>query len=126
MKYIPLIARYLLGALFVVFSLNYWFKFIPMEGPAEGSLAAGFIGALYASGFLQVVKILELLSALLLLSGRFVNLALAVLGPMIVVIALYHIYIVKDGYAMAGLIGILALATLSGQRNFIQALLASK
>jgi uncharacterized membrane protein YphA (DoxX/SURF4 family) len=126
MKYIPLIARYLLGILFVIFSLNFWFKFIPMEGPAEGSLAAGFIGALNGSGFLQVVKILELLSAILLLAGRYVNFALAVLGPIIVVIALYHIFIVKGGYPMAGLIGILALVTLSGQRGFMQALFASK
>ncbi len=89
MKYLPLVARYLLGVIFVIFSLNFWLHFFPMPSPAEGSLAAGFIGALYGSGFLAVVKVFELLGGILLLTGRYVNLALGVLGPIVVVIVLF-------------------------------------
>ncbi|MEQ1839889.1 MAG: hypothetical protein ABL994_05740 [Verrucomicrobiales bacterium] len=126
MKYIPLIARYLLGVLFVIFSLNFWLHFIPMPSPEEGSLAAGFIGALYMSGFLAVVKVFELLGGILLLAGRYVNLALAVVGPIAVVIVMYHVLILEAGYGMAALMGILAITALAGRRDFINTLLASK
>ena len=84
------------------------------------------MGALYASGFLTVVKILEVGGAVLLLSGRFVNLALAILGPIVVVIALYHFLIVGGGYPMAIVLVALSLATLSGRRGFINSLLSAK
>ncbi len=125
MKHIPNIARYLLGTLFVIFSLNFWLHFIPIPSPEEGSLAAGFMGALYMSGFLTVVKLLELLGGILLISGRFVNLALAVLGPIVVVIGLYHLFILEGGYPMAALLGVLAIVALSGRRDFVNALLST-
>ncbi|MDF2377913.1 MAG: hypothetical protein P1U81_16870 [Verrucomicrobiales bacterium] len=126
MKYIPTIARYLLGILFIVFAANFWLKFIPIPSPEEGSLAAGFMGALFLSGFLTVVKVLELLGGILLLSGRFVNLALAVLGPIVVVIGMYHLFILKGGYPMAIVLGVLAITALAGQRGFLKELLAQK
>ncbi len=126
MKYIPLIARYLLGVIFVVFSLNFWLHFIPMPSPEEGSLAAGFIGALYMSGFLAIVKVLELLGGILLLAGRYVNLALAVLGPIVVVIVLYHLFILEAGYPMAGLLGVLSIVALAGRREFVTSLVSPK
>jgi len=126
MKHIPTIARYLLGVLFVVFSLNFWLKFLEMPSPPEGSLAAGFIGAIYMSGFLAVVKVFELVGGILLLSGRYVNLALAVLGPIVVVIVMYHALILEAGYGMAALMGILAITALAGRRDFITTLLNSK
>jgi putative oxidoreductase len=126
MKHIPTIARYLLGIVFVVFGTNFWFRFIPVPSPEEGSLAAGFMGALFLSGFLTVVKILEVLGGILLLSGRYVNLALAVLGPIVVVIVLYHLFILQGGYPMAALVGTLAIVALSGRREFINSLLSPR
>lgn len=126
MKHIPTVARYLLGILFLVFGLNFWLKFIPVPSPEKGSLAAGFMGALYMSGFLTVVKMLEVLGGILLLSGRYVNLALAWLGPIVVVIGLYHLFILKGGYPMAIVLGLLAITALAGRRDFITSLLAPK
>lgn len=126
MKHLPLIARYLLGIIFVVFSLNFWLHFLPVPPPPPGSLAEGFMGAIYQSGFLDVVKVFELLGGILLLSGRYVNLALAVLGPIAVVIVMYHTLILEAGYGMAALVGLLAIVALSGRRGFITALLAPR
>ena len=126
MKYLPLVARYLLGVIFVIFSLNFWLHLFQMPSPAEGSLAAGFIGALYGSGFLAVVKVFELLGGILLLTGRYVNLALGVLGPIVVVIVLYHVLILEGGYPMAALLGTLAIVALAGRREFITSLVSSK
>ena len=61
----------------------------------------------------------------LLLSGRFVNLALALFGPVVVNIALYHVFLVKGGYPMAIVLGVLSLVALAGRKNFMSALLAA-
>ncbi len=126
MKHLPTIARYLLGLVFVVFGLNFWLGFIPVPPPPEDSAAVAFMGAIYASGFLTVVKILEVLSGALLLAGRYVNFALAVLGPIVVNIVLYHVFILQGGYPMAGLVGLLAVVALAGRREFVNALCAPK
>lgn len=126
MKTVTTIARYLLGIVFVVFSLNFWFKFIPVPPPEDGTQAAAFMGAIFTSGYLVVVKILELLGGVLLLVGRYVNLGLALLGPIVVNICLYHIFLVKGGYPMAILVAVLAVVALAGRRDFITTLMAPK
>jgi putative oxidoreductase len=126
MKLVSTIARFLLGLIFVVFGLNFWFGFIPIPPFPEGSQAGAFMGAMYLSGFLKVVKVLEVVGGLLLLIGRFTNLALAILGPIIVNIAMFHVFLVGGGYAMPALIGMLALIVLAGRKDFTGALLAVK
>lgn len=117
MKLIPTGARLLLGLIFVVFSLNFWIGFLDVPTPPDGSKAAAFMGALYSSGFLTVVKVLELIGGLLLLSGRFVNLGLVILGPIVINIILYHVFIVQGGYPMSILLGVLSVAALFGRAD---------
>ena len=126
MKLASTIARLLLGLIFVVFSLNFWMHFIPVPMPPEGSPAAAFMGAIYGSGFLTLVKVLELAGGLLLLSGRFVNAALAVLGPIIVNIALFHIFLAQGGYGLPAFMGVLALVALAGRKDLTAALVSAK
>ncbi|MDZ4288236.1 MAG: hypothetical protein U0984_09765 [Prosthecobacter sp.] len=126
MKIASTIARLLLGLLFVIFSLNFWLHFIPVPPPPEGSLAAGFMGAIYMSGYLTFVKVLELTGGLLLLSGRYVNLALALLGPIVVNIVLFHVFLAKGGYPLPAVMGVLALVALAGRADFKNALWAAK
>ena len=126
MKLASTIARYLLGLIFVVFSLNFWLHFMPIPMPPEGSNAANFMGAIYMSGFLTVVKVLELVSGLLLLAGKFINLALAILGPIVINIVLYHVVILGAGYGMAVVLCVLALVALLGRKEFLGSLLAAK
>lgn len=126
MKLASTIARLLLGLIFVVFGLNFWLGFIPIPPFPEGSQAGAFMGAMYLTGFLTVVKVLEVVGGLLLLSGRFTNLALAILGPIVINIALFHVFLVGGGYAMPALIGVLSLVALAGRKDFTGALLAIK
>ena len=126
MKLASTIARLLLGLIFVVFGLNFWLHFIPLPPPAEGSAAASFMFAMYGSGYLTVVKVLEVTGGLLLLSGRFVNLALATLGPIVLNIALYHVFLVQGGYPMAIVLGVLSLVALAGRPDFRAALFSQK
>lgn len=55
----------LLGLVFVVFGLNYFLNFLPNPPMEEGSPPAMFIGAMYSTGFLGFLKVLETLGGVL-------------------------------------------------------------
>ena len=100
MKYVIIIVRVLLGLMFAVFGSNAFLHFIPMP-PMQGQ-AGAFIGALVSSGYMYVIALLQVLGGLLLLlGGRFVALGLTLLGPVIVNIVLYHIFLDTQGLPMA-------------------------
>jgi putative oxidoreductase len=115
MKYAIIIARVLLGITFVVFGSNAFLHFIPMP-PMQGQ-AGAFIGALMSSGYIYVVAGLQVVGGLLLLVGRFIPLGLTLLGPVIVNIMLYHIFLDPSGLTLACVISILALFLLWAHRD---------
>lgn len=92
--------RLLLGTIFVVFGLNFFLHFLP-QPPMEGAPLA-FIGALVVSGFVMpIVKAVEVIAGLMLLSNRFVPLALALLAPIVVVIVGFHTVLAPAGAGLA-------------------------
>ena len=94
------VARILLGLVFLVFGLNFFFQFLPM--PALSGPPAAFMGALFATGYMfSLVKGLEVLAGALLLSGRFVPLALLLLAPIVINIAAFHVFLTPGEPAMA-------------------------
>lgn len=112
MKHVPTIAGALLGVLFVVFGLNFFLKFIPMPpGPPEGSPPALFMGALFPTGYLAFIKVLEITGGLLVAIPRTRNLGLLILGPIIVNILCFHIFLTKGATLVDPVnLGISALA----------------
>lgn len=108
MKYAIVIARILLGLVFVVFGSNAFLHFIPM--PQLQGQAGAFIGALASSGYMHAIALLQVLGGLCLLIGsRLVAPGLMLLGPVIVNIVLYHIFLDRSGLLMAAIIALLAL-----------------
>jgi putative oxidoreductase len=100
MKYAIIIVRVLLGLMFAVFGSNAFLHFIPMP-PMQGD-AGAFIGALVNSGYIYVIALLQVVGGvLLLLGGRFAPPGLTLLGPVIVNIVLYHIFLDTQGLPMA-------------------------
>lgn len=96
MKTTTNIAGGLLGLLFIVFGSNFFLNFIPLPpGPPEGSPPALFMAALYPSGYLAFVKVLEILGGVMVAVPRSRNLGLLVLGPIIVNILAFQIFLVK-------------------------------
>ncbi len=86
----PLVARVFLGLVFTVFGLNGFFSFIPI--PPMQEEAGAFMGALAATGYMfPLIKGTEVVAGLLLLSGRFVPLAITLLAPVTVNILLFHV-----------------------------------
>jgi hypothetical protein len=97
---IATIARYLLGLGFVVFAASYFVPFLPPQDPPPAD-ALAFLGTFAGSGMLTLVKLVELGAGILLLSNRFVPLALALLAPILVGIAAFHVALAPAGTGIA-------------------------
>jgi len=97
---ISTLARILLGLGFVVFATNYFIPFLPAQDPPPAG-ALPFLGGFADSGFLTLVKVIELGAGILLLSNRFVPLALALLAPIVVGITAFHVLLAPAGIAIA-------------------------
>jgi putative oxidoreductase len=104
------IAGGLLGLSFLVFGLNFFLQFIPMPPPPEGSPAATFMGVLYTTGFLTFVKVLEILGGILVMLPKTRNLGLLVLGPIVVNILAFQIFIAKGGLLQPPVVAVSVLA----------------
>jgi putative oxidoreductase len=101
MKYVIVIVRVLLGLAFVVFGSNAFFQFMGKPPEMHGQ-AGAFISALMSSGYMYVVAVLQVLGGLcLLLGARFVPLGLTLLGPIIVNILLFHVFLEPTGLPIA-------------------------
>lgn len=108
MKYVIVIVRVLLGLMFAVFGSNAFLHFIPM--PEMHGQAGAFMTALASTGYLYVIAVLQVLGGLcLLLGARFVPLGLTLLGPVIVNIVLYHLFLDTQGLPMAIVVAALSL-----------------
>jgi uncharacterized membrane protein YphA (DoxX/SURF4 family) len=119
MKVATIIARSLLGLVFVVFGLNMFLNFIPMPPPPEGP-AREFMKALFMSHYLYVIGAVQVAGGLILLSGRLVPLGLTLLGPIIVNIVTHHSLMAPSGLPVALVVSVLALFLLWRYRkNFL-------
>jgi uncharacterized membrane protein YphA (DoxX/SURF4 family) len=95
----PHAARILLGIVFVVFGLNGFLHFLPQ--PAMSGPPASFAKALAETGYMfPLIKGTEAIAGALLLSGRFVPLALTLLAPVIVNIVGFHAFLAPAGIGL--------------------------
>lgn len=92
-KYLPVIAGIVLGLLFLMASSMFFLKLVPEPKFPEGSPIALFMGAFGPTGYMHFVKAFELLGGVLVAIPRTRNLGLLVLGPIIVNIIAFHIFI---------------------------------
>lgn len=116
MKIATVIARILLGLIFVLFGSNGFLHFMPM--PELPSTPGGnFIKAMVASHYIYAVALCQVAGGLLCLVGRYVPLGLTLLGPIVVNIVLYHIFMEPAGLAIAGVVAALFLFLLWRYRD---------
>lgn len=110
MKFVPIVARVLLGAVFLFFGVNYFTGWIEPE--VQAAEAQAFLTALDRAEFMHPLRsIVEALCGALLLMGVFVPLALVMLAPILVHIVLYHVYL-DPGAEQYGFTGVLLVLTL--------------
>lgn len=122
MKYAPAIASVLLGLLFVMSSVVVLFHLVPMPPPPEGTPAAMFMGAFGPTGYFTFVKVLELTGGILVAIPRTRNFGLLVLGPILVNILAFHVFIMKGAMLLDPTLIVIVLLTLyvlwSGRKAF--------
>ena len=125
MRIVVLIARLLLGLIFLVFGLNGFLNVLNM-GPLPTGLAGQFISALLLSHYFWVVAALEIAGGALLLVNRFVPLALVLLGPVVVNILLYHAFLNHSGAVMAILVAVLWFIVFYAKRQYFSGVFAQQ
>jgi putative oxidoreductase len=87
MKIAALVARILLGLVFLVFGLDKFIHFIHADMPTGP--AGQFAGLLFTTHYLLIIGAIETVTGLLFLLNRYVPLALTLVGPVIVNILIF-------------------------------------
>ena len=122
---VPTAARLLLGLIFAVFGLNGFLHFIPTPPPSGPAGAFGM--AMFATGYLfQLVKGTEVVVAALLLSNRFVPLALALLAPVVVNIVAFHAFLAPSGLPLPLVILVLEVYLARSYRDAYSSMLQAR
>jgi putative oxidoreductase len=124
MRTVSAIARYLAGAIFLVFGLNGFLHFIPL--PPPDGVAGQFMGALFVSHYLTLVFGLQVVAGVLLLANRYVPLALAVLAPVIVNILCFHALMAPSGLPLALFVAVLWILIFVDVRSAFAGLFQSR
>jgi len=125
MKIAAMIARYLLGLMFLVFGLNMFLHFIPM-GPLPAGVAGQFTAALFAAHYFYVVGAVMAVSGVLFLVNRFVGLGLTLLGPVLFNILTYHLLMDPGGIGMGAFVTLLWLLVVWEHRIVFARLFAAR
>ena len=122
---LPTIGRVVLGLIFTVFGLNGFLHFLPM--PPVPEAAGSFLGALGATGYMfPLIKLTEVAGGLMLLSGRYVPLALTLLAPLIVNIVAFHLVLAPGGSGLALFVLGLELLLAWAHRDAFRGVLAAR
>ncbi len=124
MKIAVLIARILLGLMFLVFGLNFLLHFIPMQTPP--GLAGQYMGLLFVSHYALAVGAFQAIGGAILLSGLYVPLGLTILGPILVNILLFHIFMAPKGIPMALFTTLLWFVVFYGYRKAFAGILGPR
>jgi len=122
----PTIVRVLLGLIFFVFGLNGFLHFIPQPATIP-ERAMGFVMALMSTGYMfPLIKGVEVVGGAMLLSNRFVPLALALLAPNVVNILLFHAFLEPQGIPLAIVLLVLEIYLAWAYRNAYRPMLAAR
>jgi putative oxidoreductase len=125
MKTTSTIARYLLGLMFTVFGLNGFLNFIHQPPPAN-PLAIQFLVAVSASHFAAFFFAVQVVGGLLLLSARFVPLALTLLAAVLYNILAFHLTMAPASMAPALVASVLWVLVFLQYRESFKGIFSAK
>ncbi|MCR6655295.1 MAG: DoxX family protein [Opitutus sp.] len=101
-RFFPTIARWVLGLPLLVFGLNGFLNFIPQPETPLPERAMAFSVALVESGYMmQLIGATHLIVGVLLITNRFVPLALALFAPFVVNSVAFHLFLENTGLVPA-------------------------
>jgi uncharacterized membrane protein YphA (DoxX/SURF4 family) len=124
-RYLPAAGRVLMGLIFCVTGLNGFLNFLPQMAMPEPAI--NFFGAMVKTGYLiQLIMGTQLLVGLLLVTNRFVPLALALIAPIVVNIVAFHIFLAPSGLPLALVVLVLEVYLAWAYRNTYRPMLAMR
>jgi uncharacterized membrane protein YphA (DoxX/SURF4 family) len=125
MKIAMIIVRTLMGLLFFGGAVAFFLNLAP---PPEltGSMKTFFEGLVASGYFLTLLKVTELVCGLMLITGRFVPLALVILSPIIINILMVHIFLDRSGLPVAAFLVLANLFLAYCYRDAFKLLLTPK
>jgi uncharacterized membrane protein YphA (DoxX/SURF4 family) len=124
MKIAVLVARILLGLIFVFFGLNGFLHFLP--SPPPPGVAGQFIGAVFVSHYYVAIFALQVIGGVLLLANRYVPLALIILAAIILNILNFHITMAPASIGPGLLAAVLWIIVFIGVRRAFDGVFAAK
>lgn len=106
----------MLGLIFLIFGLNGFYTFIPVPEFHP------FMEILVSSGYIYLIKVVEVAGGLLLLFNKYIPLALIALGADIINITAYHILLDSRNIIIVPVLWILFAILLFGYRKIFSQL----
>jgi len=110
-----MVLRILLGLFVLVFGLNKFFQFIPMEEPTGD--AGAYFGALMSTKTLLLVALVEILAGLALIFNKFGALMAVILMSVSVNAVLFHATLDPGTIGGAAIMFLLNIAVLFGYKD---------
>ena len=104
MKIAALICRILMGLGFIVFGLNGIFQFLPQPPIPEGTPVAMFLAVMGPSHWMTLIGFFQFLGGLLVLAGRTAPLGLCILGPILVNVLAFLVFLDNGNGLVPGLV----------------------
>ena len=99
MKFVRNLPVYLLGLLFAVFSLQFFLMMYAGGAmPTMSPMAEQYMTVLFMSGFVWILKVLELIIGIMFFIPRTRSLALILIAPIVVNIVLAELLIVQGSF----------------------------
>jgi uncharacterized membrane protein YphA (DoxX/SURF4 family) len=128
LRHLPTVARLLLGLVFFGSGLAGLLMPVPAltSPPMSEGLVALLTGFVKSGYLLPLLKVSETVVGALLLSNRFVPLALTVLAPLVVNIVAVHLFLDRSGLAIAAVILVLHLYLAWTYREAYRPMLAAR
>lgn len=116
MKKLLIILTHLFGAFWLVFGLNGFLHFFPLPEPS--GMTAEFMQALHNAGYVMpIIYGTQIVAGTLLLLRRYVPLALLILGPVVLNILLYDLFLNLSGLGTGIVITAIYAALLAVHRD---------
>jgi hypothetical protein len=100
MKILPPSSGFYSGSFSLFSARNGFLQFLPMP-PLPHNITGDFLHAFFASHYVYAVAACQVIGGLFLILGRFVPLGLTILGPVIVNIVLFHVFLAAEGLPLA-------------------------
>lgn len=123
----PTVARFLLGLPFTIFGLNAFLNFIPQPTTPLPEGAVAFSMALMNTGYMMpLIGVTQLIPGLLLLTNRFVPLALVLLAPFLVNALAFHLFLEPGGRIVTTVFVALEVYLLLAYRACYRPMLAAR